>query len=427
MKNNEDSWKEYADAPELSKVELRLIKAHERKRWNKLVDKHHYLSSRLVGNQLRYVAEIDGKWMALLSVGEASGHLEDRDTYIGWTDVQRGRRLRLIGNNTRFVILREKTNSPNLASRVLGLLHRRVSADYEAQFGNPLVALETFVDPVYFKGTCYKAAGWQVLGQTKGFGRKRLEYYQLHGRPKELWFKTLHPAGLRGLKLRRLPDRYRAYETEYRPCPFDKSKLLALYDQFSTIPDPRGRKGRRYPLKTLLTIIALGNVCGIQGPRGLSSFAAKLNPVQRRAIRCPLNKKTGELRVPGETCLRDLLFCISPEAVENVLAEWMQGLDEGQLRCIAVDGKTVKGTARRDEEGNKTGALHLVMACTHENARLVGQEPIDIKENEIVAVKKLLRRLPPLPGIVFTGDAINAQRELAQIIVLEKGGSTTFA
>ena len=427
MKDNGDSWKEYGDASELAKVKLELIKAHERKRWNKLVDEHHYLSSRLVGNQLRYVAKIDGKWVALVSVGEASAHLEARDAHIGWTDVQRGRRLRLIGNNTRFVILRERTSCPNLATRVFGLLHRRVSADYKTQFGNPLVALESFVDPAYFRGTCYKAAGWQVLGRTKGFGRTRQEHYQLHGRPKELWFKTLHPAGVRGLSRRRLPCRYRDYEIEYRPCPFDKPDLMALYDRFATVPDPRKRQGRRYPLKTLLTIIALGNVCGIQGPRGLSSFAAKLTPVQRRALRCPRNKQTGELRAPGETCLRDLLFRISPEAVENVLAEWMQGLDEGQLRCIAVDGKTIKGTARRDAEGHKTGALHLVMACTHEHARLVGQEPIDIKENEIVAVKELLRRLPPLPGVVITGDAINAQREIAQIITMEKGGSTTFA
>jgi len=82
MKNNEDLWKKYADASELAKVELELIKVHERKRWNKLVDEHHYLSSRLVGNQLRYVARIGDEWVALLSVGEASTHLADRDAHI---------------------------------------------------------------------------------------------------------------------------------------------------------------------------------------------------------------------------------------------------------------------------------------------------------------------------------------------------------
>lgn len=228
MRENNEWWMGYGDAAELAKVELRLIKAHERTRWNRLVNEHHYLTSRLVGRQLRYVAEIAGEWVALLSVGEASAHLEDRDVWIGWTDVERGRRLRLIGNNTRFVILRERAECPNLATRVLGLLHRRVSADYEAQFGNPLVGLETFVDPAYFRGTCYKAGGWRALGRTKGYGRVRKEYYQAHGRPKELWFKVLHPAGVRALSRRRLPERYRPYEVEYRPCPFDQPTLMSL-------------------------------------------------------------------------------------------------------------------------------------------------------------------------------------------------------
>ena len=427
MKSNEASWTGYADAAELAKITLRLIEPQERARWNRLVDEHHYLSSRLVGQQLRYVAEQEGEWVVLLSVGEASACLEDRDALIGWDDVQRGRRRCLIGNNTRFVLLREKASCPNLASRVLGLLHHRVSADYQTQCGHPLVALETFVDPAYFKGTCYKAAGWQALGRTKGYGRTRKEFFQPHGRPKELWFKVLHPAGVRGLSRRRLPVRYRGFERDYRPCPFDRAALMALYDLFGQVSDPRKRKGRRYPLKTLLTIIALGTVCGIKGARGLASFAAKLTHAQRRALRCPIREQTGERRAPGETCLRDLLFALSGEAVEEALAAWMQGLDDGQLRCIAVDGKTVKGTARRDEHGQKTGSLHLVMAATHEHARLLAQEPVDLKENEIVAVKQLLRRMPPLPGVVLTGDAMNAQREIAQIITVEKGGSTTFA
>lgn len=427
MKDSTETWREYADADELAKVTLRLIKESERAKWNALVDQHHYLSSRLVGRQLRYVAEKDKTWVALLSVGEASTHLEDRDEHIGWDDVQRGRRLPLIGNNTRFVILSEKAACPNLASRVLGLLHRRVSADHEGLCGNPLVALETFVDPVYFKGTCYKASGWQALGQTKGFGRTRKEHYQAHGRPKELWFKVLHPAGFRGLSRRRLPQRYREYEVEYRPCPFECGALMSLFDRFEKIPDPRHLKGRRYPIKTLMTLLAVGTVCGIRGIRGLASFAAKLTPAQRKALRCPINRKTGERRVPGETCIRDFLFAVSPEAVEKALAEWMQHLDDGQLRCVAIDGKTIKGTARRDENGQKTGSLHLVMACTHEHARLVGQEPVDCKENEIVAAKELLWRMPPLPGVVITGDAMNAQREIARIIEVEKGGSTTFA
>jgi hypothetical protein len=427
MKNQEERWEKYSDSVELMKVRLRLIEKDEHLRWTRLVDRHHYLSSRLVGHQLRYVAELDGEWMALLSVGEASTHLEDRDRHIGWDNLQRGRRLRLIGQNTRFVILFDKAQQPNLASRILGLLHRRVSEDWLSRYGHPLVALETFVDPAYFRGTCYKASGWMALGRTKGYGRVRRDYYQPHGRPKELWFKTLHPAGVRGLRRRRLPLRYRKYEIDYRPCPLGTPAIKALFDTFEHVLDPRKRKGRRYPLKTLLTILALGTVCGIKGIRGMASFADKLTQMQRKALRCPFDKNTGQYDAPGETCLRDLLVAIQPAEVERALAVWMQGLDESELRCIAIDGKTVKGTAQRDEEGHKTGSLHLVMACTHEHARLLAQEPIDVKENEIVAVKRLLLNMPFLEGAVVTGDAMNTQPEIARLIVQEKGGSTTFA
>jgi hypothetical protein len=71
----------------------------------------------------------------------------------------------------------DKAEHPNLASRVLGLLHRRVSEDWLLRFGNPLVALETFVDPAYFRGTCYNASGWRALGRTKGYGRVRRDYW----------------------------------------------------------------------------------------------------------------------------------------------------------------------------------------------------------------------------------------------------------
>jgi predicted transposase YbfD/YdcC len=67
------------------------------------------------------------------------------------------------------------------------------------------------------------------------------------------------------------------------------------------------------------------------------------------------------------------------------------------------------------------------MACTHKHARLLAQEPIDVKENEIVAVKRLLLNMPSLEGAVVTGDAMNTQPEIARLVVQEKGGSTTFA
>jgi len=410
----------------LERVRVRQIAAEELPVWSALVDEKHYLSSRLVGPTLRYVAEVEGEWVGLLSFGQGSYHLEHRDRFIGWTDVQRGRRLSLLAQNTRFVLLHERGQYPNLASRILSIVSKRLSADWQDRFGSPLVAMETFVDPEYFQGTCYQASGWQRLGETAGYARSRKDFYQAHNRPKELWFKVLDRRGFRSLKSQRLPQRLRPYETEWRACPFNDPALESLFQLFSEVPEHREIKGRRYRLQTVLSIIALATLCGYSGHRAIASFAAKLTQKQRRRLRCYRNKHSGQYDVPKETCIREILYNLDAEAVENVVARWMEGLDETELRCIAIDGKTLKGTAKRNDEGEKKGALHLVSAVNHHNARFLAQEAVQDKSNEIPAVRTLIERFPYLDGVTVTTDAMHCLDETARLIVQEKGGPTTF-
>lgn len=411
----------------LERVRIRLIRDAELVLWNALVDEKHYLSSRLVGRTLRYVAELDGQWVGLMSFGQCAYHLQAREDFIGWTDVQRGRRLGLLAQNTRFVLLHERGQYPNLASRIISLANKRLSADWQEQFGSPVVAVETFVDPQYFQGTCYQAAGWQRLGETAGYVRSRRDFYQEHNRPKELWFKVLDRRGFRSLKSNRLPQRLKAYETEWRACPFNAPSLDSLFSLFSGVSEHRAIKGRRYRLQTVLSIIALATLCGYSGHRAIASFALKLTQPQRARLRCYRNKHTGQYQVPKETCIREILYNVDAEAIDNVLAQWMAGLDESELRAIAIDGKTLKGTARRDENGEKKGALHLVSAVTHDNARLLAQEAVQDKSNEIPAVRRLIERFPHLEGVTVTTDAMHCLDETARLIVQQKGGATTFA
>lgn len=418
--------KKKSGASGVTRVSLRVIDAAELSAWNALVDSHHYLSSHLVGPTLRYVAEIEGRWIALLSFGQASYHLQQRDTFIGWTDVHRGRRLGLLAQNSRFVLLYERGNQPNLASQIVSMACKRLSADWQQRFGSPIVAVETFVDPEYFQGTCYKASGWKRLGETSGYGRSRMDFYQEHNRPKELWFKVLDRRGFRSLKSRRLPERLRPYETEWRVCPFKASSLDSLFRLFAEVPDHRNVRGRRYHLRTVLSIIALATLCGFSGHRAIASFASNLTQQQRRRLRCYRNKHTREHQVPKETCIREILYNLDAEAVENVVARWMEGLDETELRCIAIDGKTLKGTAKRNEEGDKKGALHLVSAVNHDNARLLAQEAVADKSNEIPAVRTLIERFPSLDGVTVTTDAMHCLDETARLIVQKKGGPIVF-
>ncbi len=103
----------------------------------------------------------------------------------------KSQRLRLLANNSRFLIL-PHVHIPNLASRILALNLKRLSQDWQKVYGHPIWLVETFVDPRYFKGSCYKAAGWNFLGYSKGFA-KSSRGYVWHNQPKMVFVRALHP------------------------------------------------------------------------------------------------------------------------------------------------------------------------------------------------------------------------------------------
>jgi len=113
----------------LDGVHVRLIRAEERARFDQLIEEEHYLgNAQLVGQQLRYVAESQGQWVALLSWSAAAYKLKLREQWIGWSQPQKKRRLPLVVNNSRFLILKE-FHIPNLASKVMKLVLERISSD----------------------------------------------------------------------------------------------------------------------------------------------------------------------------------------------------------------------------------------------------------------------------------------------------------
>ena len=138
--------------------------AEEHRRWDRLVARHHYLPFHGVfGKGLRHIATVGSTWLALIGWQPGAFKLAARDRWIGWSAEQQFRRLHLIANNARFVILTPRP-VPNLASRVLGLSLRRLSRDMQAVHGYPIFLAETFVDPARFAGTCYRASNWRSLG-----------------------------------------------------------------------------------------------------------------------------------------------------------------------------------------------------------------------------------------------------------------------
>jgi len=159
-------------AGNLPDLRLRLV-ADQREShfWNELIDRYHYLRyTPLPGAQLRYFAESAEGVLALMGFGAAAWKTAPRDQFIGWTPQQRESRLHLIVNNARFLIL-PWVKSKNLASKLLAMAARKLPDDWENRYRYRPVLMETFVETQRFQGTCYKAANWIRLGETKGRGK----------------------------------------------------------------------------------------------------------------------------------------------------------------------------------------------------------------------------------------------------------------
>jgi hypothetical protein len=160
--------------------------------WNAYIERHHYLGHQLLpGAQLRYFVRAAGHIVAAIGFGASAWKTKPRDLSIGWSSEQRRRRLHLVVNNARFLIL-PWINCRNLASRILALVSRRLAQDWFTRYAYRPVLLETFVEKPRFAGTCYKAANWQYLGDTQGRGK--LDTLHRSAQPiKSIWIYPLVP------------------------------------------------------------------------------------------------------------------------------------------------------------------------------------------------------------------------------------------
>lgn len=169
--------------------------AAQRAVFGTLLHQHHYLGHRsCVGENLQYLAcDRSGQPVACVLFGAAAWQCADRDRYIGWDSPARARGLCLIANNTRFLIP-AWVQVRHLASHILSQIDQRVSRDWQAKYGHPIYLLETFVQRDCFRGTCYQAANWVRVGQTKGRSRQDRPNGQHHQVPiKDVYLCPLHP------------------------------------------------------------------------------------------------------------------------------------------------------------------------------------------------------------------------------------------
>lgn len=413
----------------LESVTVRLIEDSERTRFDEeLVAKHYLKNATVVGRVLRYVAEYQGQWVALLVFSSPAFHLKIRDQWLHWPPRQVKERRHLIAQNSRFLVLAAPGQWPNLASRVLKLVCARLPQDWQEHFGYPVQVVETFVDPQRFRGTCYKAAGWEQLGATQGYQRDWQDFYTDTKHPKQLWVRALGEGALARVRAAELPAALADPQGPLPPaCPLPTLELDSLWQCFyQRMTDPRDPRGVRYQLATLLALIALAVVAGCKGVHAIAQFAHSLNHAQRRRLRCrPRRGRRREYDVPCERTFRRLLKRVDPDELKAVLTEWMAAEDAKPLEVLHLDGKVVKNAQAapaRDpaqlaasaaqepseippelQKPKADKALMLVNFQTTDQ-RLVDQIAVPRDTNEEAAVAAHWPKMD-LAGICVTGDA----------------------
>ena len=229
--------------------------------------RQHYLKNAdLVGEQLRYVVTYQGQWVALLGWSAASFHLKDREKWLGWSNLQRRSRLHLLAQNSRFVVLLDRSDWPNLASRSLALVCQRLVPGLAASLRPPDCGGGKLRGQPTLSRHGLQSQYWQLLGQTDGFKRVAEDFYTRHDRPKQLWVKSLVPMLPRLLSAEVLPEPWRAYEKEPPvSCGISCAHLPSLFDRFRGLTDSRKGQGKRHRLATIYAIIACAKLSGIPG------------------------------------------------------------------------------------------------------------------------------------------------------------------
>lgn len=350
--------------------------------------------------------------------------LKARDAWIGWDDVTRAQRLKLIVQNRRFLVL-EAARRPNLASQCLGAAMRILPDQWQQAHGyRPLLA-ESFSDPQTHAGTTYKVTNWLPLGHTAGFSQKRppqgdehkTEFYVRNEVPKRLWVKELARDARAKLCARELAPEHRDARTSGAGgrSPLKVPDLQSLRAAFRDVPDPRHPKGRRHPHSAMLSLIALGLLQGARNAKDIWRKVAPLNQAQRAAIGLTVREKTParRLKMPAYDALNDLLGVIDPKALSSTLSGWLSQRHGSLPRSLALDGKDIHATL---------GCI--ITLCEQRSGAPVAMISASGKkqDSEQSVSQELLRdEQVNLTGAIVTADALHTQSKTAQIIV-ERGG-----
>jgi hypothetical protein len=284
------------------------------------------------------------------------------------------------------------------------------------------LVVESFVDQSQYRGTCYRACGFEAVGPSAGYARDSRDFYVPHGHPKQLFLRELCPRARKILRQGRLPQELADYEAQVTgPCPFQAPALASLLAGFASLPDSRRGHGLRHRQRFVLTCAAVSTLMGACGYRAFENTGQKLTQRQLRALGCQPDEADGRYYPPSDSTFQRVLKKVDADRVATIVGAWLAQQEIGALARLAVDGKVLRGSGRHDGK-----PLQLLSAVTHHLRLTLDQIPIAQKSNEIPALKPLLKRVAPPPGTLITADAMHCQQESARFITQELGGDYLF-
>ncbi len=394
-------------------LEVRPILAEEVSLWGKYVKAYHYLGYKSIpGKSLRYIATIATQWVALIGWGSPALKCSVRDRFIGWDYDRKLKRLQLIINNVRFLIL-PWIHISNLASKVLSLNLKRISCDFQKVYGHPVYLAETFVDISRYRGTCYKAANWRYVGLTSGYSKSGNKYYRTN-RPKAVYLYPIHRRAKELLSATFMPYDFNLIAKERKMMDKLNLPVERLIEEIKRVTDPRKARGIRHPLHTVLGIAVCAVMFGARSYRGIGDWAAGLSKENIRRF----GSKRG--KAPSEPTIRRVLQLIDVEEFDRKIGMWLQRLQSPVGKAIAMDGKTLRGSG-----DGQDSPKHLLSAVVHKEGIVIAQKDVSEKTNEMTRVKPLFKGLD-IERSVVTGDALFTQREIGRYIVEEKRADYLF-
>jgi len=350
---------------QFSSLELKRVEPSKEKRFQALMTKHHYLGSLpKIGDTLWYTALLEDQWVALLSFSSPALKCKARDEWIGWSYRHQYDRLKLVANNSRFLILPD-CHYKNLASKILSHIKWRIQNDWQNQFGYPLLLLETFVDPTRYHGTIYRASNWVMVGHTRGYSRiKGGGYSRTQVSTKKQVFMLPLQHNSRALLSRSpLPNFYQTGDTNLK---LTANQMCALPDFFKQIDDPRRKQGLKHRLPCVLAMAVAATLCGMRGYKDIFLWIESLGPKALRRFKC--RRVEGRYEIPSVSVIRNVLISVDPDQLNTALNHW-NAIHATEDESLAIDGKTMCNAV--DEHGRQT---HIMSAVGHQSEQCYTQK-----------------------------------------------------